>query len=56
MAALLMMQSVPYSLQLLPGPVSNQGTIGALEPKCGSPVVTVFMLQGLAFEQRTTLG
>ena len=47
MAALFMLQPVLHSLQLHPSPVTNQGTIGALQPKCGSLVAALFMLQSV---------
>ena len=41
MAALFMfmLQAVLHSLQLYPSPVTNQGTVGALQPKCSSYTV-----------------
>ena len=34
-------------LQLYPSPVTNQGTIEAMQPKCSSLVAALFMLQSV---------
>ena len=48
-----MLQAVLQPRQLYPSPVTNLGTIGALQPKCSSFVATLLVLQGLAASVRS---